>query len=304
MASDYFFDKRGEAMDFLETNPWVARHLQNTVGRDFIVGDLHGRRDMLDRLLQKVDFHTATDRLFSVGDLVNRGPDSWGCLELLRESWFYPVLGNHEAMLLAWMDKDRADTQDRSKNRLHHRFLHWQRMNRSGTEWRKRSRLMDYASLLAQIPAIRIVGEDAQRFHVAHAELADVYGMHGLWDYFLDSADLPAIRDGVHYIPTINAEGSWVEHVLCSRGMMQRMKVNQDVFPPTTSSLSRTYVGHTVIPLAELPCQAMSHVYLDTGAFKASLDNPEYGLTIYNHTDQHGISLNGDGHFQEWDLSA
>lgn len=37
--------------------------------------------------------------MFSVGDLVDRGPDSLACLQLIREPWFHCVLSNHEQMM-------------------------------------------------------------------------------------------------------------------------------------------------------------------------------------------------------------
>lgn len=72
----------------------------NTVGRDFTVGDLHGSFSLLEKLLSHVSFDPAIDRLFSVGDLVDRGPESLRCLELLNEPWFYAVRSNHEQMML------------------------------------------------------------------------------------------------------------------------------------------------------------------------------------------------------------
>ncbi|MBU2766125.1 hypothetical protein HAP94_07940 [Acidithiobacillus ferrivorans] len=87
---------------FLQDNPLVIHHEFNPIGRDFVIGDLHGCRAMLDTLLDHACFDPAMDRLFSVGDLVDRGPDSVGYLELLLESWFFSVLGNHDAMLLAY----------------------------------------------------------------------------------------------------------------------------------------------------------------------------------------------------------
>lgn len=38
--------------------------------------------------------------MLSVGDLVDRGPDSIGCLKLLEAPWFHAVMGNHEQLLL------------------------------------------------------------------------------------------------------------------------------------------------------------------------------------------------------------
>jgi serine/threonine protein phosphatase 1 len=72
----------------------------NRRGRDFGIGDLHGCWKMLARLMEAVDFNPARDRLFSVGDLVHRGPESVRCLKLAEMDWFYAVMGNHEAMQL------------------------------------------------------------------------------------------------------------------------------------------------------------------------------------------------------------
>lgn len=67
----------------------------------YIVGDLHGCRALLDRQLLEVRFDTQQDLLISVGDLIDRGPDSLGCLRLLAETWFRSVRGNHEEMALS-----------------------------------------------------------------------------------------------------------------------------------------------------------------------------------------------------------
>ena len=68
-------------------------------GRDFAVGDIHGHFTRLQRALDAIGFDPAADRLFSVGDLVDRGPESWQVLEWLAKPWFHPVRGNHEQML-------------------------------------------------------------------------------------------------------------------------------------------------------------------------------------------------------------
>lgn len=72
----------------------------NTKGRDFVIGDLHGALPCLENLLKNLNFDPTVDRMFSVGDLVDRGPDSLKCLRLIRESWFHSVLANHEQMML------------------------------------------------------------------------------------------------------------------------------------------------------------------------------------------------------------
>ena len=71
----------------------------NKVGRDFVIGDIHGKYDQLMLGLSKVNFDFEKDRLLAVGDLIDRGPQSMQCLELIDEEWFYTVIGNHEMIM-------------------------------------------------------------------------------------------------------------------------------------------------------------------------------------------------------------
>ncbi|QDV08034.1 Bis(5'-nucleosyl)-tetraphosphatase [symmetrical] [Planctomycetes bacterium Poly30] len=68
--------------------------------RRIFIGDLQGCREEFEALLEKVNFDPAADVLHPVGDLVNRGPDSMGCLRLARDLGAKPVLGNHDIHLL------------------------------------------------------------------------------------------------------------------------------------------------------------------------------------------------------------
>lgn len=84
-------------------------HEQNNVGRDFVVGDIHGMYDMLMGELEDVAFDRKKDRLFSVGDMIDRGPKNTECLDLINEPWFFPVVGNHEDMMCRYvLNKEAA----------------------------------------------------------------------------------------------------------------------------------------------------------------------------------------------------
>jgi hypothetical protein len=69
------------------------------MARTVIVGDVHGCRDELAELLSRVGFSRG-DRLIMVGDLVVRGPDPAGVIDLLAGLRAECVRGNHEDRLL------------------------------------------------------------------------------------------------------------------------------------------------------------------------------------------------------------
>jgi Calcineurin-like phosphoesterase len=91
--------------------------------RIYAIGDVHGRADLLDRLLSRIDTHitahpTVRPIYLLIGDYIDRGPDSREVLELLincsqgREMVF--LRGNHEAFVEDFL-KDPAALRDWSK---------------------------------------------------------------------------------------------------------------------------------------------------------------------------------------------
>lgn len=64
--------------------------------RVFIVGDIHGCFDEFMFLLQKVKYHSQHHRLILLGDLINKGPDSFKVLSWVRSKQVETIMGNHE----------------------------------------------------------------------------------------------------------------------------------------------------------------------------------------------------------------
>lgn len=77
------------------------RFTRNPLGRDWVCGDLHGQHDVLMTALDNAGFDPNIDRLFLLGDLIDRGPQSAELLSwVLETDHVHSVIGNHELMLI------------------------------------------------------------------------------------------------------------------------------------------------------------------------------------------------------------
>lgn len=146
---------------------------------NYLIGDLQGCCDAFERLLATLDFSPSRDRIYLLGDLVNRGPCSLRVLERLAGFGDAAtcLLGNHDLHLLAVAHGvrrvHRSDTLDEilaSPRREH--WLHWLRHQRLAVQ--EHGWLMVHAGVVPQWSA-------AQTLALA----AEVEAM-------LQSADLPA----------------------------------------------------------------------------------------------------------------
>jgi bis(5'-nucleosyl)-tetraphosphatase (symmetrical) len=119
----------------------------------YVIGDLQGCHDSLLHLLDEVKFDPRADRLWLVGDLVNRGPDSLAVLRFLKAlgNAAICVLGNHDLHLLALSEgfgrMRKGDTLDEvlaapDRDEL----LHWLRHQKLA--WREGNLLMVHAGVL------------------------------------------------------------------------------------------------------------------------------------------------------------
>ena len=100
----------------------------------YAIGDLQGCYEPLQALLQQVEFDPARDRLWFVGDLVNRGPDSLQCLRFVKSlgERAICVLGNHDLHLLAVAEGLAEENPDDHLGEVLHapdlgELMHWLR---------------------------------------------------------------------------------------------------------------------------------------------------------------------------------
>lgn len=137
----------------------VLRLSPNEKGRDFVCGDIHGCFNDLEYALRRIKFDKSRDRLFSTGDIIDRGPDSHLAADYLCEKWFFPVLGNHEDMLAGFFRSLGGD------------FKNFDYQN--GSAWSREmpdSFLEKLCSLIDKLPLIITAGDSL----IVHAALPPV----------------------------------------------------------------------------------------------------------------------------------
>lgn len=226
----------------------------NEYGDDFVVGDIHGHRQRLLDELARQGFNKAKDRLFSVGDLIDRGPDSFDTLALLSEPWFHYVRGNHEddlPLFLQYQYPKSHDDRDWHSDtawvyHLHEEQIHY-----------LREKMLP--SLSAAPIVLRVEG--AHGFWVVHADRG-VFGRHDGPLKLLDDERLPLVDD---------KDLDQIEAMLWSRRLLREiphvdlhdhgryLAVPKQEFAP---NVGLTFVGHSVVAR---PTLFRSHLFVDTG---------------------------------------
>lgn len=69
--------------------------------RHFVFGDIHGRYDEMIKCLEQANYDPAGDVIYSVGDMIDRGPRNIDVLNFFLDNDFcYAVRGNHEDMVI------------------------------------------------------------------------------------------------------------------------------------------------------------------------------------------------------------
>ncbi|WP_163558622.1 metallophosphoesterase [Halomonas sp. NO4] len=189
----------------------IQCHAENRHGRDFVVGDIHGEYRLLEQALCRVDFQAARDRLFAVGDLIDRGPDSFACLALALEPWFCGVRGNHEELAQAALGSGGGGD--------------WGLWLMNGGTWVRRHdaevvrRRLEAA--LARLPLAREVVVAGKRLGIVHAEPPSDWAQ----------------------VETADADEALAHQLVWGRRRIAR----QDTTPVT--GIDAVAVGHTIVPV-------------------------------------------------------
>lgn len=74
--------------------------------RNFVMSDMHGHEHAARALLNYADVDMSKDRLRFLGDYIDRGPNSLGCIKLVQKyqrQGAIAHIGNHELMFMMWL---------------------------------------------------------------------------------------------------------------------------------------------------------------------------------------------------------
>ncbi len=77
--------------------------------RRIVIGDVHGYYEGLMILLEAIA-PNAEDQVYFLGDLIDRGPQSFQVVEFVKENSYQCLLGNHEQMLLNLFTNSKVST--------------------------------------------------------------------------------------------------------------------------------------------------------------------------------------------------
>jgi serine/threonine protein phosphatase 1 len=189
------------------TRSVIVHFDSNPLGSDYVLGDLHGQFERLMALLSKLHFDYQKDRLFALGDLIDRGPDSEKCIELLNAPWFYSIKGNHEDLLCrSFIDETFRPI--------------W---IANGGGWAgslSREQFSQYTNAVSELPLVITIGSGSDRINLLHAE------------YFGTDQDL----DAGNYSQKVIQQLLWGRQLITEPSKYRKL-----------SQLSKTYCGHSVV---------------------------------------------------------
>lgn len=226
---------------------------QNVHGRDFGCGDIHGAYDLVIQGMRLAQFDPKVDRLFAVGDLIDRGPGSHRTARFLAQPYVHAVRGNHEDMLMQLYSDPLVDPPIE--------VVEWA-AKRNGLNWwldTPADAQKDILKSIRRLPLAIQIETTRGTVGLVHADVPE--GM--TWETFLQQLD-----EGNEKV---------IETALWGR---TRLNSKDD---SGVVGVGRLFVGHT--PQWE-GLQKLGNVYaLDTGAVFAQLnhqDKPGARLTFAN----------------------
>ena len=255
-------------------------------GRDFVAGDIHGHFATLEHALDVLTFDPARDRLFGVGDLVDRDPRAENAIAWLEEERLKPVRGNHDQLMIGALAYDGGELLRSGPSQWWDASGgNWWYRNRAGAaaRWGGRERLAAecdrWLSAWRKVPFMRTIEAGSGRIGIVHT-LGSTWTKPGSgpgnnWktlETMLDARASEARRTPARiHSPSL---GEPVDEILWGRPEIERENRDANDLAAPMQGIDLVIIGHT--PGLWPRWTRRNVLCIDTGVFV-----PEYGhLTI------------------------
>jgi predicted kinase len=127
----------------------------------YVIGDIHGCHQELQRLIDNIYSKHKNALIFSVGDVIDRGEDSFRCFDILAANGVRTVLGNHEkAFLFETQNPDRG-CRSAARTITHEKFKYL-----SKSDKRK------YLNIMKNMPVVYILDINDKPVIISHGGLS------------------------------------------------------------------------------------------------------------------------------------
>ena len=268
-------------MTALDRTVWpehaIVHHGRNeTGGRDLVAGDIHGYFDTLEHALDKLGFDPGADRLFAVGDLVDRGPRSAAALEWLAADRIAAVRGNHDQGMVDALVLDHGKLYPSGHSELWAQIggQWWYDLPNDGEEAIEQRR-RQWLTALRRVPFARTLETfNGQRIGIVHTlELAnDWSSLEAMLKHLAHEAEINArSAHSAHAYHTLN---HLPHEILWGRPQIECEAREDTALPAPMREIDLVLIGHT--PGREARWTRRNVLCIDTG-----VHIPEHGhLTI------------------------
>jgi serine/threonine protein phosphatase 1 len=250
------------------TRALFERHDFSDKRRVIVVGDIHGRFDLLEERLDELSFDPELDVAVLLGDLVDRGEGSLEALDWCNRPGIIRIRGNHEQIVEATVRQPGN--------------LEWHL--KSGGEWFRKVKAkadrQHWADTLTDCPvAIEAIMPDGRTCGFVHADVPVAHW--SLLEAALANADA---RDDL----SIAGHCMWSrERIKIVRAHLAGYEFYSEI-DCSVPGIDHVFFGHTILPE---PITHGNCTWIDTGAFRSGILTV---IVVAQKTSFSGIVSSGD----------
>ena len=193
----------------------------------YLMSDIHGQYDRYVKMLEKISFNE-NDKLYVLGDAIDRGPDSLETLlDIMERDNVEMFLGNHEHMMLTFLDGSDRESWFYGVNGGRITYEQFMSLDKG-----MQNKVVDY--LLYHTTLKKDLNFDKVRYILSHTSAID----NGIDMYMKDYAnDLMAIQDfiwnqgrfnidSIPNLPNVEKETVFISGHIITR----RLKDDDEIF--------------------------------------------------------------------------